>query len=160
MLESLPNAHPALIHFPLALFATALGIDVAMLIWFRTTWLDRAAVMLYALAALGSGAAAISGKLAADGLVPALSEDTAIAVSAHADWAFASVLLLFGVAGLRLESMMRDREASRPRRSRVRMLALVLAVGAQWVLVRTADRGGGLVYRHGVGVEALGGSEP
>jgi hypothetical protein len=85
-------------------------------------------------------------------LAPSLDEATAAAVASHGDWAFATVVLFFAVAIVRLEALWRDRESPTPRLNRARLLALPLALLAEGCLLATAGRGGELVYRHGVGV--------
>ncbi len=152
MFWSLPNVHPFLVHFPVALFTTALLADLALLARFRSASLDRAALFGFGASAIASLASAWSGKLAADALGPSLDEAAAAAVAVHGDWAFATVVLFFVVALLRLEATWRDRENSSPRPNRARLLALPLAMVAEGCLLATAGRGGELVYRHGVGV--------
>jgi uncharacterized membrane protein len=152
MFSSLPNVHPFLVHFPVALFTAALAADLSLVARFRKPWLDRAAVFAFAASALSSLAAAVSGKLAADALTPALDEATAARVAGHGDWAFATVVLFFLVAVVRIEALWRDRESASPRLNRARLLALPIAAAAQCCLLATAGRGGELVYRHGVGV--------
>ena len=71
----LPNWHPFLVHFPIALYTTAFVCDVSLLVRFRRGWLDRACVLLYVGAALGSVAAALSGKLAANAMADSLEPD-------------------------------------------------------------------------------------
>lgn len=149
---ALPNWHPALVHFPIALFVVAVLADVALLVRFRTVAFDRAVVALYGVSALTAGAAAVSGKLALDAVGPELSETALKLGEEHGDWAFFTVVLLFGTLGLRLETRFRDKGYSSPRWSRSRALALVLALSALGVLIGTAAKGGELVYRHGVGV--------
>ena len=152
MLASLPNIHPFLVHFPVALFTTALLADLVLCARFRETWLDRAALSTFGIAALLSLATAWSGKLAADALTPSLNEAAAAAVGSHGDWAFATVLLFFAVAVVRFDALWRDRALPFPRLTKPRLLALPLAILAEACLLTTAGRGGELVYRHGVGV--------
>jgi uncharacterized membrane protein len=152
MFSSLPNVHPFLVHFPIATFTTALLLDLSLVAGFRHLWVDRAALFGFGASALTSLATAWSGKLAADSLRPSLDEATAAAVASHGDWAFATVVLFFVVALVRLEALWRDRESPAPRLNRARLLALPLALVAEGCLLATAGRGGELVYRHGVGV--------
>jgi uncharacterized membrane protein len=152
MFSSLPNVHPFLVHFPIALFTMALFLDLALVLRFRYFWIDRAALLGLGVSALSSFATAWSGKLAADSLTPSLDGATAAAVASHGDWAFATVVLFFVVALLRIEAAWRDRDSSSPRLNRARLLALPLALVAEGCLLATAGRGGELVYRHGVGV--------
>jgi uncharacterized membrane protein len=171
MLASLPNIHPFMVHFPVALCTLALVCDVVFWLGFRRAWFDRSTVVLYVSAALGSGGAAISGKLAAnqfnasigalgtsDGFgsdAPSrLGEDGVVeAVAVHGDWAFFAVVLLFVVAALRFDALFRDRLEAAPTVHRTRVIALAVALLTQWVLVQTAGRGGELVYQYGVGVQ-------
>jgi len=152
MFSSLPNVHPFLVHFPVALFTTALLLDLSLVAGFRHLWVDRAVLFGFGASALSSLATAWSGKLAADSLTPSLDEAAATVVASHGDWAFATVVLFFVVALVRLEALWRDRESPTPRLNRARLLALPLALVAEGCLLATAGRGGELVYRHGVGV--------
>ena len=139
------------VHFPVALIPTAVVCDVALLARFRLAWLDRAAALLYALAAVSSGAAAASGKLAERSLGGALDEGLAHVVGVHGDWAFFTVVLSVLVAFLRFDVLWQDRAESAPRMNRRRYGAMVLALLCLGAVVTTAARGGALVYRHGVG---------
>jgi uncharacterized membrane protein len=152
MFSSLPNVHPFLVHFPVALFTMALLLDLSLVAGFRRPWVDRAALLGVGVSALSSLATALSGKLAADSLAPFLDEATAAAVASHGDWAFATVVLFFVVTLVRVEALWRDRESPTPRLNRARLLAIPLALVAEGCLLAAAGRGGELVYRHGVGV--------
>ena len=150
-MESLPNLHPVLVHFPIALLATALLFDLACFVLRRWVWLDRAAVSLYGLGVLGAGAAVWAGKHAAAQVGP-VSPEIERLIADHGDWAFLTVIAFVGTTLLRFEVAWRDRQEPSLRRGRLRLMALVLAIGGQWVLLQTADRGARLVYRHGVAV--------
>lgn len=152
----LPNWHPFFVHFPVALFCTALVCDLSLLARFRCAWLDRAAVLLYASAALGSGAAALTGKLAADAMETELTPEVNDAVAYHGDWAFFAVVSLFVVAAMRFDTVWRDRDAERPTPHRMRLVTIVVSMVVGAVVVHTAARGGELVYRYGVAVEERG----
>ena len=154
-MESVPNLHPLLVHYPIALFLAALVFDVSCLMLRRLVWLDRAAVALYGLGILGAGAAVVAGKLAAV-QVEGVSTEVEQLIANHGDWAFATIVAFIGIAILRVEVAWRDRQKLVLSLSRLRLLAFVLALGGQWLLFETADRGAGLVYRHGVAVKSGG----
>lgn len=154
-MASLPNWHPFLVHFPVALYTTAFVCDLSLLVRFRRGWLDRAAVLLYVGAALTSGAAALSGKSAADGMADSLAPVVNEAVALHGEWAFFSVVLLFVVAAMRFDTTWRDRGAQ-PTLHRMRLATIAVSMVALGVVVNTAGRGGELVYRYRVAVEDRG----
>ena len=113
--------------------------------------MDRVAVSLYGAAALGAGVAIWAGKDAASQLGP-VSVDVERLLGEHSDWAFLTLLVAIGIVLLRFDVAWRDRKGPLLRLTRVRFLALVLALVGQWVLAETADRGARLVYQHGVAV--------
>lgn len=153
-LTALPNLHPALVHFPIALVPVALLFEIAAWVRSRDGGLVRAAVILHALAGLAAASAYLAGRSAEDSLVdvPAAAQG---AIAAHADAAFWALATISTVVALRLALAWRDH------RSRGRASALGRSVGvfggalALVVLAVAADRGGALVYRHGVAVEGV-----
>ncbi len=155
-MASLPNWHPFLVHFPIALYTTAFVCDVSLLVRFRRGWLDRASVLLYVGAALTSGAAALSGKRASDAMADSLAPVVNEAVALHGEWAFFSVVLLFVVAAMRFDTTWRDRRAAGPTLHRMRLATFAVSMIALGVVVNTAGRGGELVYRYRVAVQDRG----
>ena len=145
---ALPNLHPALVHFPIALVPVAILADLLRLVLRREEWLDRAATGLYVAAALGSLAALWAGERAADGLiaVPAAVQPL---IGRHSDWAHYAVYALGGLAVLRLTLIV-----WKPRSLGVglRLALLVPSLAAMGLLSYVADLGGALVFRHGVAV--------
>lgn len=72
-LTSLPNWHPAFVHFPIALLPAALLFEAIGLFSRAERWPVQAATMLYSLAAVSAAVALKTGEAAAYGLadVPA-----------------------------------------------------------------------------------------
>lgn len=146
---ALPNLHPALVHFPIALLPLAVLVDALLLrLPSQRDWLDRAASGLYVTSALGAGAAYWAGKQAAESLPP-LALHIEVHVSQHSDSARAALWLLAFLAAFRVAVAYRD---TRGRRKVLRAFLLLIALGAVGLVYRTADLGGGLVFQHGVGV--------
>jgi len=64
--EWMPNFHPLLVHFPIALLVTAFLVDIIALGFRRISFLPRTSTILYILGALGAVAAVVSGESAAE----------------------------------------------------------------------------------------------
>ncbi len=144
---NLPNLHPVLVHFPIALLPVAVLFDLASF-WRGLDWVGRAATILYAAAALGAGAAYRAGEQAADSL-PLLPPDLQRLVNEHSDSGLYTLWVMGVLAALRIALELWDRDRAR---KALRVLFLVAALAGTGLLYRTADLGGGLVYRHGVAV--------
>ncbi|MFP3939657.1 MAG: DUF2231 domain-containing protein [Thermoanaerobaculia bacterium] len=161
----LPNLHPALVHFPIALLPLAAGFD-AVVLALRLRGRpgpEGATLTLYALAVASAWAALWAGEVAEESLsaLPAVVET---AVEAHEEWASRFVYTATAVALARLAVAWWGRSGRPGRRAALlaRGAILLLALVAVGLLVEAADRGGGLVYRAGVGVMAVPspGTEP
>lgn len=156
---SLPNLHPALVHFPIALLPAALLFDLAGFVRRRAAWWGHAATVLYVLAAAGAGAAYRAGRWAEDSLgqIPVSAQG---AVAEHADLGLYTLWALGGLAAFRAAVAWRERRRGAPGRS-LRGMALVAAAATLGLLIETADHGGALVYRHGLAVARVaGGTAP
>ena len=150
-----PNVHPLVVHFPVALLVVASFVDaVALAVRQRHPWVRASAVGLYALGALGTAAAFLTGRSASNSVdLPARALPT---LNAHADWAlyltwFAGLYALARVAALRYD---------RRRRLAVHLPLAALGVVGLFLVQRTAEQGGRLVYQHGVAVGTAGMDAP
>ncbi len=151
--SSLPNLHPAVIHFPIALLPVAILFDLVVL-WRRHPLLDRVTASLYALAALTAWVAVWAGEEAAESLT-GLPEALRPAVEDHSDWAHWFLYAAAAVALTRLALAWRDRRRERTGLVPARLVTVLAALGVCVLLVGAADRGGALVYRSGVSVMAV-----
>ncbi len=144
----MPNIHPVVVHFPIALFATAVLCDGIYLVFGPRDWLDRSGLLLHSVASVTAVLAAVTGKLAESGM-SGLAPDVAQEVAQHGEWAFGTVVALVLVTWLRFEIRLREKRA----KGTGQRIAAVLAAGlALFILWQTAARGGALVFRRGVGV--------
>ena len=151
-MTALPNLHPALVHFPIALLPMALLFEVLGLTLRRHDWFERAAVWLYAATAFGALVARWAGVRASDGLVDVPAE-VQLHIAKHSDWAHYSLWAIGGLALLRLLLYFRD-----PKRvyTYARAGLLLVGLGAMGLIGYAADLGGGLVYQHAVAVGLTG----
>jgi len=148
---TLETAHPAIVHFPIALLLTAALFDACCLVFRRFLWLDRAAASLMTVGGVSLGAAYLAGERAAEAAAPV----TGIAQGVLADHQDLALLTLWawGVAlALRLFVSWIGRHDLEIQLGIFRLAALVLTFAAATLLVLTAFHGGQLVYDHGIGV--------
>jgi len=64
--EWMPNAHPLIVHFPIALIITGFLVDAMALLFRRISMLPRMATILYVMGAVGAVFSVISGESAAE----------------------------------------------------------------------------------------------
>lgn len=144
---ALPNLHPALVHFPIALVPLAALFDLGAAAFERARgWLSRAGTLVWALAGLGAGAAYWAGRSAADSLV-GVDPRLQARISEHSDWGLYTLWTVGLLAALRLATAWWkvDHRA---------VLAVVGIAGmaASGLVARTADLGGALVFEHAIAV--------
>ena len=142
----MPDIHPFIVHFPLALFLTGLLFDLLGLALaderlVKTGWHLLAASFLASLPAVASGLFAASGII----LTPA-GRDT---FEWHQQLALLAASAIAAVAFWRLR-------AGGGIPAKPRTLYLLAAIATAGLLIATGLAGGELVFRHGVGVEAVG----
>ena len=147
-----PNFHPAVVHYPIALLTLAFILDVTCLVLRSQTWLDRAATLLYVLGTLSACVAVISGQQAADLMVGAPGA-AQTAMYDHEDLAKLTLVMFGIIASLRLIVSWRARRDKKVKTGALRIVAVVLAFCGQFLILLTANRGGELVFSHGLGVD-------
>jgi uncharacterized membrane protein len=148
---SVPSWHVLVVHFPIALICLAPVFDLACLLFRSRVWLDRAAAAFYVMGTIGAGAAYLTGQRAAK----TVGDLTPAAESAMADHEALAVLTLVALSVAALYRCLVSWLARHDQRINVgifRLTALPVALLSLALVVATADRGGHLVYQHGVGV--------
>ena len=148
----IPSLHVLVVHFPIAFLFLAPVFDIGCIFFRQRVWLDRAATSLYIMGTIGAGAAYLSGERASE----MIAEISPVAESALADHENMAVLTLIALAVVSLVRLMVSWLAREDRRIHLgifRLIALPIALVGLALLALTADAGGNLVYRHGVGVQ-------
>jgi len=141
-----PNIHPLVVHFPIALLYAAIAVDLVGCACWCNKPLRQAATLLYALGTVGAIAAYLTGRAASQSIwLPGMAEPV---LKEHWDWALRTVWFFPTVTVVRLALLRPTRRE--PAVALVVALALVGLVGIG-LLLATGDRGGRLVYQHGVG---------
>ncbi len=149
---SFPSLHVMVIHFPIALMCLAPLFDLGCLILRGQVWLDRSATLLYVMGTLGAGAAYLTGERAAKALVE-ISPTAESALADHESSALITLIALAIVSLVRLWVSWLSRADHRVSLGFFRLVAIPVAFAGLALLAITADRGGNLVYRHGLGVQ-------
>lgn len=142
---SLPNLHPAIVHFPIVLLNLAVLFDIAGLLLSSKDWIRKAALVLSVLGILFAGITYWSGREASESVD--LSVEAQPVLAEHEDLA-EYTLWFFGIyTAIRLALYFFV-----PYKRSVHAVMIVLALPGLYLLFETADHGGELVYKHGVGV--------
>jgi uncharacterized membrane protein len=142
-----PNLHPLVVHFPIALLLTAAGLDVVGWTLRCNRPLRFVATVLYVLGTVTVVVTYFTGRAAADTIwLPGMAH---AAVKEHWDWAFRTVWFFGILTVVRLVLLWRWRADPRP--ALIAALTLAGLLGGV-LLAETGDRGGRLVYQHGVGI--------
>lgn len=152
--NGIPSLHALAVHFPVALLSVALLLDLACLVARTKLWLDRSATTLYVVGTVGAAAAYLSGRAAAPEASSVTGEIRTL-LADHGDLGLLTLLAYLVVTVLRVIVSWLSRDDRRIMPGFFRLLALVASASALVLLVLTVDRGGALVYRHGVGLAAV-----
>ena len=140
--------HPLLVHFPIGLIVTAAVVDLAALGADPRSPLRRAATGLYLAGAATLVAAYCTGR--SDAALVRIPGPAHAVVAEHWTWALRTTVYLGVFAPGRLGLDLAGRLTGRARWLPVVAAGLVGLL----LLFQTAERGGRLVYEHGVAVAA------
>ena len=141
----LPNLHPIVVHFPIALLPAAALVDLLSLFSPRRSAVRDTATWLYLAGTAFALLAYFSGRSGVDAMT--LTPVVDPLVNAHEYWAFRTTWFFAFFASLRLAV-----SYVLPPRPIILLVAFILAVGGLVMLVQTAEHGAVLVYQHGLGV--------
>lgn len=144
-----PNLHPLVLHFPIALLFVAAALDaVGLFSGDRGSW-RKSANWLYALGAVSAVATWYTGTLAADSVF--LPTEANAVLTEHADLGLWTAWF-FGVYGALRTGINATKLGAG---TAARLGFFVLGLAGLGLMTVTATHGAELVYRYGVGVEAV-----
>jgi uncharacterized membrane protein len=152
--SALPNPHVALVHLPIALLPTAVLLDIGALLVRRRVWMEKAAAALYLLGAAGAAAAYLSGIKASESMWR-FSGTAQATMADHKDLALVTLLAFSVIALIRVVASWLARNDKVVPIGFFRLVGVLAAMAGTLLLMATAEFGGRLVYRHGMGVEGM-----
>jgi uncharacterized membrane protein len=150
--EWVPNAHPLIVHFPIALLFIAAAAD-ALALWLGRTWRTgrEVATGLYVLTGVSATVTYFSGTWAVE-TVDVTTPAAAQTLSTHASWAWTTMVATAAYGVVRGAALFV--QAARTRRL-VHAAFFVVGLGTFFPLWKVGENGGQMVYQHGVGVTRI-----
>jgi uncharacterized membrane protein len=147
--EWVPNAHPLIVHFPIALIFIAAAAD-ALALWLGQRWQTgrEVATGLYGATALSAVVSYYSGTWAID-TVTIVTPEAAQTLSTHSYWAWYMMVSTSAYAGVRAIGLFLAQVRSRRLSHAV---LFVVGLGTLFPIYKTGENGGEMVYRRGMGV--------
>jgi uncharacterized membrane protein len=144
-----PNLHPLLVHFPISLLLVAAVVDSVGAYRPSRASVRDTATWLYCGGALMAMAAYFSGLEAAQAMRVGPVESAA--VTAHFTWADRTTWFFVVFASFRMAMSYIWHSTARW----VVIASVLVALGGVGMLATAAERGGGLVFHHGLGVARI-----
>jgi uncharacterized membrane protein len=141
----IPNIHPLIVHFPIALLVLAVLFDAARLFFKEENWLEKATLALYATGSLGLIASFLSGRQAVETV--SITGDAIPVVASHEDWALYTLIYFLVFTAIRFVTWWKQLE-----KGFVLPILVIFALGGTGMLWYTGELGAKLVYKHGVAV--------
>lgn len=147
--EWAPNLHPIVVHFPIALLAIAVLVDCIRLAKSEHTGLNLTVQILYGVGTLGLISAFLSGREATETVEVAGQAFSVLA--SHENWALATMIFFITFFGLRFAAYWYQLDT----RKSISVISVALGLIGMGLVTITGDRGGELVFGHGIGVAAV-----
>jgi len=141
----IPNIHPLIVHFPIALLVLAVLFDAARLFFKQENWLEKATLALYTTGSLGLIASFLSGRQAVETV--SITGEAIPVVASHEDWALYTLIYFLVFTAIRFATWWKQLE-----KGFVLPILVILALGGTGMLWYTGELGAKLVYKHGVAV--------
>ena len=150
MFEIPDPLHPAVVHFPIVLIILGTLLSI-LTIFTRRGALPQFAAVILILAAASAQFAVMTGGDQADDVIQRMPDAKAL-VRVHAEWGertrlVAVIAAVSAVMALAFYRLARFRRV-------LALITTIIAAGACYCAFEAAEHGGGMVYHHGVGVQA------
>ena len=150
-MEFLAQYHPLLVHFPIAFFFLYLIFESSGII-FKKEYLLKSAIIILALGVIGSVESVLTGNQAAELLKVQgiLTSEISEAIEEHESWA--TITLWFFVIVLTLRVFL---TVNKKFTGNIRYIFVILSLIGVFLIYKTGEYGGKLVYEHGAGTKVL-----
>lgn len=140
----MPNFHPLLVHFPIALIAVIVALDFLAIVTKKKLFTDTATIVTY-FAAAGAVATVITGLIAEDSVWHTKAAGELIDTHEVFGLIFLGIIILLAIFRLAF----RDRLVGR-----LTWIAFLIALAGFGVITYGSYLGGEMVYHYGTGVKA------
>ena len=147
---SLPDPlHPAIVHFPIVLIFLGTLLSVFSLLTKRAA-LPQYTALVLVLAAISAQFAVITGD-DQEKQITSRAPETKSVIEEHAHWGELTRTVLMVTAGFALVTVLFHR--SKGLRKGLAFVTMLGAIGASYCVIEAADRGAGMVYHQGLGIQ-------
>jgi len=149
-MDSLSQLHPQVVHFPIALFAVYVLLEIIGA-FVKKDFFSKAAHLVLFLGVLSAFAAVLTGnsaKVAARALSKAGASIPLKAIGEHEDYANFIMWFFAGLLVLRTYLVLKKKFIGA-----IKYIFVILALAGAFFVYRTGELGGRLVYKYGVGTD-------
>ncbi len=155
-MEILAELHPKFVHFPIALLFTYILLEIIGA-FRKNDFFSNAAYVILILGIIGAIAAVLTGNQAEE-VLEVLEEQGAIVpfgtLDDHENYANITLWFFTVLAAARTFFFIKKKFTGK-----IKFLFVVLALVGGFFIYKTAEEGGELVYKHGVGTELFNADE-